>query len=88
MKTREQELTIRREWRVFNEHKTLFLMSLRLRLRSRLRQCGVVLIFAYPGLIPHPGKPGLVNGLGYNIPRLTALVPSRVKDLHGFRLHL
>jgi len=35
-----------------------------------------------------PGKPGLGNGLGYNIPRLTALVPSRVKDLHGFRLHL
>jgi len=66
-------------------------MSLRLRLRSGLRQCGVGLMLRLPRPYPlillptpasqkrlagDPGFAGLGIGLGYLLPRLTALLSS------------
>jgi hypothetical protein len=47
--------------------------SLRLRLRSSLRQFGIDSSLVFPALSTHPGKPELGHVPGYFHPRLTAL---------------
>jgi hypothetical protein len=56
-----------------NGHENVFLLSLRLRLRSSLRQRGSCVIHGYPALALRLADARLGTVPGYYLPRLAAL---------------